>query len=157
MSQIVGYVHENMDRYMLVSVFEAWAAQRATAAERDQWRPVTWADGQGNEPIDLRQPRKPMTTTEHPNTTAGAAVAAPVDQPVGPPEFDEWLAANRRRMHCGAYTDEECMRAAWFGAEDAERQKWRAAAHAALEVLDDLPEWSNAAHACHLLRQALAA
>lgn len=58
MTQIVGYVHEDMDRYMPVAVFEAWAAQRATAAERDQWRPVTWADGQGNEPIDLRQPRE---------------------------------------------------------------------------------------------------
>lgn len=57
-SQIVGYVHENMDRYMSVAVFEAWATQRATAAERDQWRPVTWADGQGNEAIDLRQPRE---------------------------------------------------------------------------------------------------
>ncbi len=64
MSQIVGYVHENMDRYMLVSVFEAWAAQRATAAERDQWRPVTWADGQGNETVDLRQPRERQMLTQ---------------------------------------------------------------------------------------------
>ena len=55
--QIVGYVHEDMSRFMPVEVFEAWAAQRATAAERDQWRPVTWADGQGNEPVSLLLPR----------------------------------------------------------------------------------------------------
>lgn len=39
----------------------------------------------------------------------------------------------------------------------AERERWHKAATAALEVLDDLPAWSNAAHACHLLRDALKA
>lgn len=56
--QIVGYVHEDMDRFMPVKIFEAWAVQRATAAERDQWRPVSWADGQGNEFVDLLVPRE---------------------------------------------------------------------------------------------------
>ena len=36
-----------------------------------------------------------------------------------------------------------------------ERERWVTAAAAALEVLDDLPAWSNAAHACKLLRDAL--
>ena len=39
--------------------------------------------------------------------------------------------------------------------ETAERERWLKAAAAALEVLDDLPAWSNAAHACKLLRDAL--
>ena len=37
----------------------------------------------------------------------------------------------------------------------AERERWLKAATAALELLDDLPVWSNAAHACKLLRDAL--
>lgn len=57
MTQIVGYVDETMQLFMPVKVFEDWAALIATPTERDRWRPVTWADGQGNEPIDLRQPR----------------------------------------------------------------------------------------------------
>ena len=39
--------------------------------------------------------------------------------------------------------------------ETAERERWLKAAAAALEALDDLPTWSNAAHACKLLRDAL--
>ena len=34
-------------------------------------------------------------------------------------------------------------------------KRWEKAARAALEVLDDLPPWSNAGHACNLLREAL--
>ena len=37
----------------------------------------------------------------------------------------------------------------------AERERWLKAAAAALELLDDLPVWSNAGHACQLLREAL--
>lgn len=37
----------------------------------------------------------------------------------------------------------------------AERERWLKAAEAALEILDDLPEWSNAAHACQLLRECV--
>ena len=37
----------------------------------------------------------------------------------------------------------------------AERERWMKAATAALDVLDDLPTWSNAGHACNLLREAL--
>ena len=37
----------------------------------------------------------------------------------------------------------------------AESERWVTAAAAALEVLDDMPAWSNAAHACKLLRDAL--
>ena len=37
----------------------------------------------------------------------------------------------------------------------AERERWLKAAAAALEVIDDLPAWSNGAHACQLLREAL--
>ena len=38
--------------------------------------------------------------------------------------------------------------------KDAER--WQAAARAALDVLDYLPTWSLAGHACKLLREATA-
>lgn len=44
------------------------------------------------------------------------AVVAPVEASVRPLSFDDWLAANERRMHCGHYSHEECMRAAWSGA-----------------------------------------
>ena len=37
----------------------------------------------------------------------------------------------------------------------AGRERWMKAATAALEVLDDLPAWSNAAHACQLLREVM--
>ena len=37
----------------------------------------------------------------------------------------------------------------------AERERWNKAAAAALEILDDLPSWSNAGHACKLLRDGL--
>lgn len=41
--------------------------------------------------------------------------------------------------------------------EAAERERWLKPIEAALEILDELPEWSNAAHACRLLRKALGA
>lgn len=37
----------------------------------------------------------------------------------------------------------------------AERERWEKAARAALEVMDDLPTWNNAGHACNLLRECL--
>ena len=37
----------------------------------------------------------------------------------------------------------------------AECERWRKAAVAALEIMDDLPAWSNAGHACKLLRDAV--
>ena len=40
-------------------------------------------------------------------------------------------------------------------ASAAERERWMKASTAALEILDDLPAWSNAGHACQLLREAL--
>lgn len=42
-------------------------------------------------------------------------------------DFAEWLEANRRRMHCGHFNDEDCMRAAWSAAVAAERERWRSA------------------------------
>ena len=40
-------------------------------------------------------------------------------------------------------------------AEAAERERWVKAATAALDVLDDLPTWSNSGYACNLLREAV--
>lgn len=47
-------------------------------------------------------------------------------------------------------------RAALLGDVASERERWQKAAAAALEVLDDPPPWSNAGHACNLLREAQA-
>ena len=43
----------------------------------------------------------------------------------------------------------------WGAATAAERERWRRAATAALEVMDDLPCWHNAGHACALLRELM--
>ena len=50
---------------------------------------------------------------------------------------------------------EHCDPAGHAAAVAAERERWMKAATAALEVLDDLPAWSNAAHTCKLLRDVL--
>ena len=41
-----------------------------------------------------------------------------------------------------------------YDAVRAERERWMKAAVAALDILDALPAWSNAGHACQLLREA---
>jgi len=40
--------------------------------------------------------------------------------------FEKWLKENERRMHCGHFTHEECLRVAFYGGEKvgkAERKK----------------------------------
>jgi hypothetical protein len=52
----------------------------------------------------------------------------PVEPTVRPLPFDEWLEANRRRMHCGHFDEDQCMYAAWAGAIEhaaAERELLR--------------------------------
>ena len=42
---------------------------------------------------------------------------------VEPDEFADWLAANERRMHCGQFTDEERMRAAYDAGRASNRKQ----------------------------------
>ena len=50
---------------------------------------------------------------------------------------------------------EHCDPAGHAAAVASELERWMKASTAALEILDDLPAWSNAGHACQLLREAL--
>lgn len=40
--EIVGYVHEDGQRFMSREIFKAWTELRATATEAAQWKPVGW-------------------------------------------------------------------------------------------------------------------
>lgn len=56
--------------------------------------------------------------------------------------------------HPFKYTEHQ-MRAYAAQQVAAERERWEKSANASLEVMDGLPQWSNAGHACNMLRACL--
>lgn len=88
-------------------------------------------------------------------TEDASRLGSPLSEELGPvvPErdhFEEWLDANRRRMHCANYSDEERMRSAYYdgraavdravAAERDRRAKERATLMAAAAMLARMVE-----------------